>query len=54
MTEQRDESNVARVYPRTVEGWCSCSYCTALRAGTLEALPDEPSEWRRRMGSVAR
>lgn len=36
-------------WPRTPEGYCSCPYCTAVRAGALP-IPDSQSLWARRMG----
>jgi hypothetical protein len=51
MTEHRDQSTVARVWPRTVEGWCSCPYCTANREGTLPAIEaPRKRDWLERMG----
>jgi hypothetical protein len=52
MTEQPDRSNVD-VAPRTVEGRCSCDYCTAIREGELEPVADRPSAWAQRMGATS-
>jgi len=41
-----------RVWPRTPDGHCSCPYCTAIRDGDIEPIPDQGSEWLRRMGGV--
>jgi hypothetical protein len=49
--EQRmTPSEQPKVWPRTVVGYCSCPYCSAIREGDLK-VPETQSVWAQRMGA---
>jgi hypothetical protein len=45
----RTDSPAPFVWPRTLAGYCSCPYCTAIREGWLE-IPKAQTIWAKRMG----
>lgn len=46
-TPQRPQQSISR----DRGSGCPCSYCTAIRQGTLPPVGEKPSVWARRMGA---